>query len=201
MPLVTLRSYRDPIEADVARAHLEDAGIPSVVFDDHLITAQWLYSVAIGGAKLKVDAADVMRANEILGEDRSAELAEIPESRNPASDGERCPTCGSQDVAPSAVRRNLAALALVLDFPIGVGRRRWRCQACGTDWRRRTGSPGETPRETLEAEQVVHQRSGPPVLVIVGLVAIGVLILNNWSSSNPPPCAGSVSECDERERR
>ncbi len=40
MPLVTLRSYRDPIEADVARAHLEEAGIASVVFDDHLFTTQ-----------------------------------------------------------------------------------------------------------------------------------------------------------------
>ena len=177
MPLVTLRSYRDPIEADVARNHLEDAGIASVVFDDHMITMQWLYSIAIGGAKLKLDAADVVRAKEILGEDRSADLAGIPESRNPPSEGEQCPSCGSDDVSPSPVRRNLAALSFLLEFPIVAGRRRWRCHTCRNTWRRRSSSPAEAPLETREAEQLVHQRSGPPILVIIGLFALGFLIL------------------------
>lgn len=177
MPLVTLRSYRDPIEADVARSHLEDAGIESVVFDDHMITAQWLYSIAIGGAKLKVEAVDVVRAKAILGEDRSADLAGIPESRNPPSEGEQCPNCGSNDVSPSPVRRNLAALSFLLEFPIVAGRRRWRCHACRNTWRRRSSSPAEVPLETRDAEQLVYRRSGPPMLVIVGLFALGFLIL------------------------
>lgn len=177
MSLVTLRSYRDPIEADVARAHLEDAGIASVVFDDHLITMQWLYSTAVGGAKLEVEAADVVRAKEILSEDRSADLAGIPESQNPPSDGEQCPECGSVDVSPSPIRRDIAALSFLLEFPIVAGRRRWRCHACRNSWRRRSASPAEAPLETLEAEQIVHQRNGPPILVIVGLFALGLLIL------------------------
>ncbi len=178
MPLVTLRSYRDPIEADVARAQLEDAGIPSVVFDDHLITVQWLYSIAIGGVKLELDSVNVVRANEILGEDRSADLAGIPESRNPPSDGEQCPKCGSTDVSSSPFRRNLAALSFLLEFPIVAGRRRWRCHVCRNVWRRRSSSPAEAPLETREAEQGVHQRSGPPMLLILGLFAMGLL----WAS-------------------
>ena len=59
MALVTLRSYRDLVDAELARAKLESEGIRSFAFDQHIVGVQWLYSFAIGGVKVKVDEADL----------------------------------------------------------------------------------------------------------------------------------------------
>ena len=178
MPLVTLRSYRDPIEADIARSLLEDAGIPTIVVDDHLITAQWLYSDAIGGVKLRLDAADVVQASAILGEDRSADLERIAEFSNPPADGESCPECGSLDTAPSVSRRNLAALSLFLGFPLTGGRRRWRCESCRHAWQRRPSRPTRASAHTVAAEQEVHERSRHPMARGFLLLLLGVIVLS-----------------------
>jgi putative signal transducing protein len=88
MALVTLRAYRDPIDAELAKTRLEGAGIPAVVADQHLVGMNWLYSVAIGGVKLKVDESDLARARDALREDRSADLRAIPDTESEPAQSE-----------------------------------------------------------------------------------------------------------------
>jgi len=88
MALVALGSYRDPIDAELAKMRLQNAGIPAIVVDQHLISMQWLYSGALGGVKIKVDESDLEIARNVLREDRSADLSSIPESQTPFADGE-----------------------------------------------------------------------------------------------------------------
>lgn len=64
--LVTVASYRDLPNADLARAALESAGIPAWIQDDNLVRMDWFYSNAIGGMRLQVDVADAEAAREIL---------------------------------------------------------------------------------------------------------------------------------------
>lgn len=64
--LVTVASYRDLPNADLARAALESAGIEAWIQDDNLVRMDWFYSNAIGGIRLQVDAADAEAAREIL---------------------------------------------------------------------------------------------------------------------------------------
>ena len=64
--LVTVASYRDLPNADLARAALESAGIAAWIQDDNLVRMDWFYSNAIGGIRLQVDAADAEAAREIL---------------------------------------------------------------------------------------------------------------------------------------
>ena len=68
MALVTLRSYRDPIDAELDKARLDAADIPSVVLDEGLVGLNWLYSDALGGVKLKVHDSALEAAREVVSQ-------------------------------------------------------------------------------------------------------------------------------------
>jgi transposase-like protein len=177
MLLVTLRSYRDPIDAHVHKASLEAAGIPAFIADDNLIGVQWLYSTAVGGAKLKVLSSDVAAAAEVLEADSSSELAAIPEARDSAGDGDACPVCGSSQVESSSLFRRSLAVSLILELPLFLWRRRWVCGACGYSWRHHARSSMTRP-ETAEAELLVRGPRGSHRLTLMLLLSwVGLCII------------------------
>ena len=177
MSLVTLCSYRDPIDAELAKAHLESAGIPAVILDRYLAAIQWLYSNAIGGVKIAVDQDDLESARQILSEDRSTELLSVSESQSPPADGDVCPVCTSSAIRPSRLQRIAAAGSLATGVPLVMWRRRWICSSCGYSWRPLTSGRPILSVETLRAEELVHERRSYRMLVgaILFLVALGVL--------------------------
>lgn len=61
-------------EAEIARGRLLAEGISCRLADQYLVQANWLYSPAVGGIKLQVEAQDAARAREVLARDYSAEL-------------------------------------------------------------------------------------------------------------------------------
>ncbi|MCL6614978.1 MAG: DUF2007 domain-containing protein [Firmicutes bacterium] len=67
--LVLVKSFLWPFEANMAKSRLEADGITCFLFDEEIVTANWLYSTAVGGVKLFVKAGDLERAREILGEE------------------------------------------------------------------------------------------------------------------------------------
>lgn len=169
MPWVTVRSYRDPIDAELARSRLEAADIPVRVLDQHLVSIQWLYSRAIGGVKVRVQESDLERAGELLDEDRSGDLAQAPDRA--------CPACGSPDFHRSRVQRRAAALALLTSIPLVAWRRRWICNACGHSWRPRRRARAAVPLETREAEDRVHEARSYPILRVLLAAGLGLAIL------------------------
>ena len=177
MTLVTIRSYRDVIDAELAIAQLESAGIFAVILDQHLASIQWLFSNAVGGVKVKVDEADLETALAILREDRSAELAHIPESQAPPIVGDLCPVCGSSDVRSSRLQRTAAAISLATGLPLIAWRRRWICESCNHSWMRPTSAISETPEETLHAEEIVREHRPYPFPPAFILVLLGLAIL------------------------
>lgn len=64
--LVTVATFRDYIQANVAKTKLQSEGIECWLADDFIITLQWLYSLAFGGVKLKVRESDRGHAHAIL---------------------------------------------------------------------------------------------------------------------------------------
>jgi len=66
MSLVVVRRFRDPWTAALARAHLEAAGIETVLLDEHIVAQNWLYSNAVGGVRLCVDQGSADAARELL---------------------------------------------------------------------------------------------------------------------------------------
>ena len=175
MALVTLRSYRDPIDAELARARLVNAGIPAIVVDQYLVSIQWLYSGAIGGVKVKVDETNLGLAREVLRENCSAELSNIPESQTPLADDDLCPSCGSSEVEISRVQRNAAAISLAIGVPLVAWRHRWICRACGHSWKRRAAGRVEVSPETLEAERQVYEHQSYPRAFVAVLLGLAVL--------------------------
>jgi transposase-like protein len=175
MALVTLSSYRDPIDAELAKARLDGAGIPAIVVDQYLISVQWLYSGAIGGVKIKVDESDLEIARAVLRENRSADLLSIPESQAPLADGDRCPMCGSSEIGISRVQRNVAAISLGIGIPLVAWRHRWICKACDHSWKRRPAERVDLPPETLEAEQQVYEHRSYFRAVFATLSGLAVL--------------------------
>ncbi|RIL05251.1 MAG: hypothetical protein DCC71_11010 [Proteobacteria bacterium] len=130
-------------EAHLARALLESQGIEAWVLDAQQVGVQWHVAGAIGGIKVAVAPEDAERARTLLAEDRSDALAEIDEAALPAPAEERCPRCGSPDVASRARGERpggWAWLSMGLFFALGflVPRRRRLvrsgCRACGAFW-------------------------------------------------------------------
>lgn len=52
--LKTISTYTFPYEAQIAWAKLDSEQIPALIADEHTINMQWLYSNALGGARLQV---------------------------------------------------------------------------------------------------------------------------------------------------
>jgi len=138
--LVTVATFNYPLEAHLARTKLESEGIEGFVADEHMINANWLYSIAVGGVKLWVKESDAERAARILKSIPSHVPEEAPESIEYADD-ERCPKCNSIDVHYETfhIRRlfffwfilYLLSLPIILLF----FKRKWKCNTCGYEWK------------------------------------------------------------------
>lgn len=112
--LVTVATFRDYIQANIAKTKLESEGMRGFLADDVIVTLNWLYSNAYGGVKLKVGIDDSDQARAIL--DREWPPPEPPGSQK--ASGPFCPACGSQYIYDFGFYRRLlfrlwAALSLV----------------------------------------------------------------------------------------
>jgi DNA-directed RNA polymerase subunit M/transcription elongation factor TFIIS len=127
--LVTIASFSQTIQADLARSKLESEGIECVLADDYTVSVNWLYSNAIGGVKLRVRESDAREALALLGQ-------ESPDVADSEPDAIHCPQCGSTDVEFEKYRRRFAfASWLLLGFPIPFLKRAWKCKKCGHQWK------------------------------------------------------------------
>lgn len=136
--LVTVATFNDPLEAQLARGKLESVGIRSTLADDNLVAMDWYYTNAVGGVKLQVMPADVAVAREALAEVRAARTERESQGSvdEPMEAGEPvCPKCGSADVYYERFSRKLAFLSmLLLRVPLPFLKQKWSCEACGHTW-------------------------------------------------------------------
>ncbi|MBI5835789.1 MAG: DUF2007 domain-containing protein [Candidatus Eisenbacteria bacterium] len=124
---VTIAAFASAVEAQNCRAALAHHGIETRLGDEYLVATDWLYSVGVGGVKVRVGAADVDRARQVLLSARPAAVT--------------CPECGSP-----RTRRELPSRAMLLAMPVMFAfglpfvpfwMRRWNCADCGTSWKSR----------------------------------------------------------------
>ncbi len=87
--LVTVRSYFDPLDAEMAVNLLRSEGIHASLADSKLVSNTWHLANAVQGIKLQVPEQDLAKANYYLGEiesARSERLSEEPDMpRGPAA--------------------------------------------------------------------------------------------------------------------
>jgi hypothetical protein len=144
--LILLRRFRDLPEALLAKAKLESAGIPCFFVDDNTVRMDWLWSNALGGVKILVDAENFSEAAKLLNEPipEGLDFEEAETYSQP-----RCPKCQSLDINFEELYKPLAFSSLFVNFPLPVHRQGWICQACGHIWHDESGaSLGEPSAQT-----------------------------------------------------
>lgn len=147
--LITIASYSQTYEAHIARSFLESHGVEGFIADEHLVSANWLYSNAIGGVRLQVRTRDVKAAQALLASHERA-LAEdsldidwgevdpswSDEVREESDSVYSCPQCRCSDVYYEAFSRRLIFLSiLLLGIPLPFLSRTWICDRCGHRWK------------------------------------------------------------------
>jgi hypothetical protein len=126
--LVTVRAFTAVIDAQVACAVLQSAGLDASLRDEHVVSMQWLFSNAVGGVKLQVpaDQVDIARA-----------MLDAPASIDHTSGGtaahDACPHCGGSRAESVLWGRQPAVVTwLLMGVPLFPIRRLRRCASCGT---------------------------------------------------------------------
>jgi hypothetical protein len=108
--LVKVAAYATVVEAHLAKTKLESEGIEAIILDENIVGLNWLYSAAVGGAKVHVRKGDFERARRIL--------ENIPDDFSLPTQTPRV------NVQRSTGAGNLFAGAKKLLSALGVGRRK-----------------------------------------------------------------------------
>ena len=74
---VTIATYDKSIDAHIALGRLAAEGIEAVLFDEQMVQMDWLYSIAVGGIKLRVARSDANAALQVLETDYSHALDDV----------------------------------------------------------------------------------------------------------------------------
>ena len=136
--LVTIATYADPIEANLAKIKLASEDIDCFLADENAVAVYWLAAGAMGGIKLQVKEADASKAAEILS---SKKIVTEDEKDNVAIDEPaipNCPQCGSDDVQYEKFSRKMVFLSILLiRMPVTYPKDSYKCRTCGHSWKQK----------------------------------------------------------------
>lgn len=132
-PIVTLATYMNLAEADLARGKLQSEGIECWLADDNMVRMSWLYGNLLNGVKLQVKQEDAEHAWEVLSEPIPPELQD--DQTGKIYEQPKCPKCGSLDISYENRNRWMSlAVVWATALPIPFFGTRWRCDNCGAQW-------------------------------------------------------------------
>jgi Putative prokaryotic signal transducing protein len=127
--LVTIRTFQNPSEAEVAKGMFESAGIECFLMDD--IMARIYVPLAVGGVRMQVNRADAEAATELLKQP-------LPESLDVEGVGSykqpRCPECHSADTTFQRLYTPVIRTYAWADEPVPEKSWIWKCKSCGHEW-------------------------------------------------------------------
>jgi hypothetical protein len=72
--MVTIATFDFLPEAEIVRGRLLAEGIPCELADANLVQTDWLYAIAVGGIKVRVQECHAEQALAIVAHDYSADL-------------------------------------------------------------------------------------------------------------------------------
>ncbi len=139
-PIITFRTYFDPMLAQIERSRLEDNDIPCFIADENMAVMNPIYNTAIGGIKLKIFKRDLEKCNAILADEGTEivnddALETIPETTETVL----CPYCESANVRfGDATQKKYGVLSMLISFLFMAlpfySRKAWHCFNCGKDF-------------------------------------------------------------------
>jgi hypothetical protein len=137
--LVTVASFWDAWEANLALGKLRAEGIEATLADQNIVSAGGgLYANLAGGIKLQVAVGDAERARAVLPQ----RGAPVPV---------KCPKCGFPQTRPVTQHVAVRVLfVLMFGLPYVLFGKKWACAACGHSWRRSIYDESEEDDEPRE---------------------------------------------------
>jgi hypothetical protein len=129
--LVTIRAFRDPSDAMMAKSVLDSAGIPCLMKDENTVRMQWMWSNLIGGIRLQVRPEDAETAERLLSQEV---LPAIELEDGDVFEQHRCPYCTSLDITFEAINQKVGFASILVAIPMPIPKNRWKCHACGREW-------------------------------------------------------------------
>ncbi len=134
MRLITLMIFDFAINAHLAKAKLASENIDSYLFDENVVGLNPLYSIALGGIKLKVKEKDYDRASEVIANTLSAAITD--------ENGEilKCTICQSQEFYHNynSMKGIKGFLSMVLSFLLSTYPIYYKsvnkCKICGHEF-------------------------------------------------------------------
>ena len=132
----TVASFRDLPLAELARTKLESEGVDSFLLNKHHIGINWLYSQALGGVKVQVNANDFDIAQKILNTDESDYLNQSGINFPKVNDNDLCEHCHSPNIEHIKYSR-LSGAIMLLGIPLLFWGTRLKCKDCGHKMKRK----------------------------------------------------------------
>jgi hypothetical protein len=130
--LITIASYSTSYEANVVRSGLEAFGVEAILADEHTINANWVWSNALGGVKIRVSESEVELARDLIKvEPRGAE----EEQEAWGASTTICPMCSSPHTRFFLDKRGAFLAWLVLGIPLLPPMSKRTCSNCGHKWK------------------------------------------------------------------
>lgn len=129
--LTTVASFSTPIEAHMAKARLDSAGIFATINDEHIVSLNWFYSDLVGGVKIKVLEEELQDARSIL----ELDVVKAAGERENQGSREACPECAGLDVEYISDKRGFFLSWLFVGFPFFSLRDKMKCRACEHIWK------------------------------------------------------------------
>jgi Putative prokaryotic signal transducing protein len=129
--LVTIRTFRDPSDAMMAKSVLDSADIPCFLKDENTVRIQWAWSNLIGGIRLQVRPQDGKIAEQLLSQEV---LPTIELEDGDVYEQPRCPYCTSLDISFEALNEKVGLASILIAVPIPFPKNRWTCHTCKREW-------------------------------------------------------------------
>lgn len=143
--IVVFETFYNPIEANIVKSRLMDAGIQCFLSDENTITINPLYTQALGGIKLHLFERDVEDAENVLQDEGVQEaLNQVVDEGFKAGDQEAqslkvCPDCGSPNVGyVQATKRRFGLFTVIVSFLLMIypfsAKKTNHCFDCGYEF-------------------------------------------------------------------
>jgi hypothetical protein len=135
--LVTVASFREPLQAHLASARLEAEDIECCITDENIVGMYWLYSQAVGGVKLQVRKQDVKKAIQILQAGPYKQKLEVEKNECKKQGHDICcPKCHSEEIEYEKYSIKAFYLTILfLGFPTLFRKNKYGCNSCGHRWK------------------------------------------------------------------
>lgn len=126
---VVIDGFIDVLQADIVRGRLEVEGIPAILGNRHLVTADWMYAQALGGVRILVPREFVSEAREIIADIDSGQFLDADAE---LSKEDSCPDCGAKLARKTSGSWKFALFSLHLLLPIPLPFRKdvFYCPQC-----------------------------------------------------------------------